>query len=497
MIGESQVESNVGGGDAPLHVDVAIIGAGTAGLAAYRAAARVTDRLVLIEGGAGGTTCARMACMPSKLLVAAADAAHAVSKAHGFGIGDAVVHANVHGVRVMERIRAERDRFVGLVNESAGTIPPGHRLQGHAEFLSSSSVLVGAVTVRANAFVLATGSRPTRHEMFAGLGDRLIVSDDLFELPDLPGSVAVFGAGSVGLELGQALHRLGVRVRLFGQDGGLGPLTDPTIREEAQRIIGAELPLDTQAEVESIKRVGRQVELTFLCAGARVTERFDYLLAATGRVPNVDHLGLEHSGLALDSGGVPCFDRATLRCGTSSIFIAGDADIDVPVLHEAFAEGTIAGDNAARFPNVQRVARLTPMAIVFSYPQIAMVGERWEAVRDRGVVVGEVSFEDQGRSRIMMANQGRLHIYADRANARFLGAEMVGPSAEHLAHLLAWAHQLGLTVHEMLRLPIYHPVVEEVLRTALRRAAMQFTLPPPVGPEPRRAGPSHAAVVAS
>jgi len=160
-----------------------------------------------------------------------------------------------------------------------------------------------------------------------------------------------------------------------------------------------------------------------------------------------------------------------MRIGQSSVFIAGDVTIDRPLLHEAVDEGEIAGSNAGRYPEVHPVRRRTPLGIVFSDPQIAMVGERFADLANRNIVIGEVSFEDQGRSRVMLANQGLMRVYADRAGGQFLGAEMIGPRAEHIAHLLAWAHQSGMTISQMLDMPFYHPVVEEGLRTALRDAS--------------------------
>jgi len=171
---------------------------------------------------------------------------------------------------------------------------------------------------------------------------------------------------------------------------------------------------------------------------------------------------------------VPRYDTRTLRCGETSIFIAGDANADVPVLHEASDEGQIAGTNAVRYPNVQPFDRRSSLGIVFSDPQIAMTGETWGAVKDRDPIVGRVSFENQGRSRVIGRNRGLLHVYADRETGRFLGAELVGPSAEHLGHLLAWAHQQRLTIAAMLAMPFYHPVIEEGLRTALRDASSQL-----------------------
>ncbi len=92
----------------------------------------------------------------------------------------------------------------------------------------------------------------------------------------------------------------------------------------------------------------------------------------------------------------------------------------------------------------------------------------------RNFETGEVSFEDQGRSRVMLRHQGYLRVYGDAATGRFLGAEMVGPDAEHIGHLLAWALQAGMTVDQMLEMPFYHPVVEEGLRTALRDLAAKL-----------------------
>jgi dihydrolipoamide dehydrogenase len=407
--------------------------------------------------------------MPSKLLIAPAEAAHAVARFEGFGLrlaGDVVID----GKAVMARVRRERDRFAGFVVQGVDALPAGDKISGHARFGADTTLAVGDTTIRAKAVVIATGSSPAYPAAWKALGDRLVTNETIFEWTDLPQSVAVFGPGVIGLELGQALHRLGVRVRIFGRGGGVGPLTDPDLVAEARRIFGAEFYLDTDARA-GVSLDGERVAVRYraLDGGIR-SEHFDYVLAATGRAPNVRHLGLEHTSLARDAQGVPLFDRETMQCGSAPIFIAGDANNDLPLLHEAADEGRIAGDNAARFPDVHAGLRRAPLAIVFTDPQIAVVGGGFRKARDVAHVVGSVSFDDQGRSRVMQRNRGRLNVYADIATGSLLGAEMIGPDAEHLGHLLAWARQLDLTIAEMLKLPFYHPVVEEGLRTALRDA---------------------------
>jgi dihydrolipoamide dehydrogenase len=452
-----------------IQVDVAVIGAGTAGLAAYRAARAAGARAVVIEGGPHGTTCARVGCMPSKLLIAAAEAVHSIERAPGFGVHvDGKVR--VDGRQVMARVKRERDRFVGFVLEGIDSIPEADHVRGFARFVDRNTLQVGEQIIRARAIVIATGSRPAVPPILEGLGDRLVVNDHVFDWDDLPRSVAVFGPGVIGLELGQALARLGVRVVVLGRGGRLGPITDPYVKRAALDAFSAEFTLDANAHVSRVERIDDQVEIDYTSPGGeKRTERFDYVLSATGRVPNVDGLGLEALGLERDARGVPLFERTTAQSGDTSIFIAGDAADDMPLLHEAADEGRIAGDNAALFPNVKAGARRALLGIVFTDPQIAIVGPGFAALKSNVLAAGEVSFSDQGRSRVMLRNQGHLRVYGDPSTGRFLGAEMVGPDAEHIGHLLAWALQAQMTVAQMLQMPFYHPVVEEGLRTALRQ----------------------------
>lgn len=393
-----------------VNVDVAIIGGGTAGLGAYRAAKAHTNSVVMIEGGPYGTTCARVGCMPSKLLIAAAESAHQIEKAPGFGIHPQG-EIRINGQEVMDRVKRERDRFVGFVLESVDDIPAEDKLSGYAKFADDHTLIIDDHTqVTAKRIVIATGSRPAYPAAWNELGDRLVINDDVFDWDDLPESVAVFGPGVIGLELGQALHRLGVKVKLFGLGGQVGPLTDPEVMAYADKTFKEEFYLDADVKVESMKRIpssnaagADKVEIKFINHdGELETFIVDYILAATGRRPNVDKLAIENTNVALDERGVPTADHYTLQTSVESIFIAGDASNQVPLLHEAADQGRIAGDNAGRFPDIRAGLLRSPISAVFSDPQIAMVGETFKQLETRlgscgCFVTGEVSFENQGR----------------------------------------------------------------------------------------------------
>jgi len=449
-----------------MQVDVAIIGAGTAGMTAYRSALAHTRNVLVIEGGPYGTTCARVGCMPSKLLIAAAEAAHTAQHAGAFG-----VHAGplrIDGEAVMRRVRNERDRFVGFVTEAVENWPDEHKLRGHARFIDEHTLQIDDHTqVRAVRIVIATGSHPTVPAQWReAAGDRLLINDDVFGWQTLPKSVAVLGAGVIALELAQALHRLGVRVRVYGRSARIGPLTDPALQTLTREIFSRELSLQLETKNLQLQREGDEV-IVQTEAGE---ERFEWVLAAAGRAPNLRGLGLENTHLPLDAQGVPRFDRRTSQIGDSHVFIAGDANSDMELLHEAADEGRIAGDNAGRYPDVRERPRRAPLAVAFTDPQIMLAGRSHLGLCHDKVSfeTGEVLFEDQGRSRVMLKNVGALRVYAEHGSGRFLGAEMIGPAAEHIGHLLAWSAQRGDTVQQMLDSPFYHPVIEEGLRTALR-----------------------------
>ncbi len=457
-----------------LTCDVAIIGAGTAGLAAERSARRNGASTLLIDEGFGGTTCASVGCMPSKLLIAAGNAMHAVEQASVFGVE---ASGKVDGVAVMTRVRKERDAFVAGVEKSIDKLPEDVKIEARAKFAGATILsLSDGREVHAKAVVIATGSSPAIPEMFDAVRDRVLTNESIFELTDLPKSLGVVGAGALGLELAQAMARLGVETMVFDTGETIGGLKDRHVGETYHAILSREMPILLGVELD-VEPEGDGVMLSWT-GSASGKKRFDYLLVATGRPPRIKDIGLETTGLALDDHGMPDFDRETMQCGTAPIFIAGDADHDRAVLHEASAEGTIAGRNAASYPEVTPGKRTVPFAITFTHPNVAVIGKIAKD-DDADSVIGTASYDDQGRAKVEACNAGLVRFYADRRDGRLTGASMTGPAVEHSAHLIAWAIQSGWTATEVLDLPFYHPTFEEGMKDALRSICSEVHSPTP------------------
>lgn len=450
-------------------VDVAILGAGTAGLNARRAAESAGATAVMVDPGPFGTTCARVGCMPSKLLIAPAEAVHKAHMGDLFGFSSTV---EVDGRAVMARVRSERDRFVGFVQEDIDAhIAAGRLIPARGRILDAHTVQAGDVTLTAKAIVVATGSSPWTPPPFRHLDPSVLLDNEgLFDLDDLPRSVLVVGPGVIGLELGQALHRLGVRVTIVGIGGLIGPFQDPKLKAAAAEIFKAELDLHIDYQLERIEvHEGGGVRCCFIGDdGGHRDELYDKVLMAAGRRPNLRGFGLEELGIVPDELGRVTCDPQTCQVADTNVFVAGDASNHRPLLHEASDDGRVAGANAAEHPRVAAYPRRTPLAVVFTDPQMAIVGDSWRLHNCDDHRVGEVSYHNQGRARVMGENRGLVRIYGRAMDGALRGAEMLGPSVEHTGHLLAWAIQARTTVEAALDMPFYHPTVEEGIRTALR-----------------------------
>jgi dihydrolipoamide dehydrogenase len=251
---------------------------------------------------------------------------------------------------------------------------------------------------------------------------------------------------------------------VFAEADSLGGLRDPEVGKTAIHLLGDELDLKLGVKVEGNPCLGG-VQIRWTGPDGEGQAVFDRVLVAAGRPPNLEALNLEAAALERNDHGIPLHDRATLRCGSSAVFLAGDANHDLPVLHEASRQGSIAGRNAARLPDVEAVAPPPALSIVFTDPDIASIGQPLEALGEEAVI-GRRDF-DAGRAIIENRVGGTMRLYARREDGIIAGGEMVGPAVEHLAHAVAFMVQQRMTPSEALRLPFYHPTYEEDLKSCL------------------------------
>lgn len=444
-------------------VEVAIIGAGSAGLYCMSQVKRFTSSFVLIDGGELGTTCARVGCMPSKVMIQVAEDFHRRTIFDREGIeGEDQLSVNIE--EAMEHIQDMRDTFVDMtLSHSTDIMPEEQLIESNVHFIDDHTLQTEqGEKIHAQKIIIATGSRPVIPSSWQAFSDHIITTDEIFESEDLPTSVAVIGLGVIGLEIGQSLHRLGVKVTGIDQQDIIAGLADEAINKTAIDIIAKEFPLwlGHAAEVEQLDNGRLKVS-----AGEQSVE-VEKLFVSMGRRPNVDKLCLENTGLELNEQGVPLFNPQTMQLGDSHIYIAGDCNADKPILHEAGFEGRVAGYNIMQQqPTAFRTK--TPLAITFCDPNIVNVGARLDELDTDTIAIGEVKMAPVGRALIMGKNKGLIRLYAEKSSGKLLGASMVCAKGENLGHLLCWSIEMGMTVQQLLRMPFYHPAIEEALQAAL------------------------------
>lgn len=456
--------------------DIIIIGAGTAGISAYKEAVKYTKNLLIINDGPWDTTCARVGCMPSKVLISTANRMHDIQNAQEVGLSASVA---IDTDQVMQHIRALRDRFTKATLKDVEQWPNEHKISGKAHFIDAQTVEVNGKQYQSKSFILAVGSTPNYDQIWKQeLSNRLITTDQIFELKTLPKSIAVIGSGVIALEIAQALHRLGVETTIFARSKRIGILTSSKLQQLAQKELGKELKILFETLPSEVKCNSEGVILNYKIDEKEYSIRTDYVLSATGRSSLLNSLKLENIDKSFKDIKLLAINTETKQLDHYPIFVVGDAYTSTPLQHEAAHEGKKVIHNCLNFPQITSVKTLTPLGIVFSHPEMAIVGQSSKQLKDTGIdfITGEASYERQGRAIVLGKNKGGIEVYIDKESQKLLGAELFTEATEHMAHLLSWIIGEGLTLNDILEKPFYHPTLEEGIRTAFKHARRQISL---------------------
>ncbi|HEY8314314.1 MAG TPA: dihydrolipoyl dehydrogenase [Candidatus Baltobacteraceae bacterium] len=439
---------------------IVVVGAGSGGFAAARTAAALGADVALVDHGPLGGLCILRGCMPSKALLASSDAIGDIRDAAELGI-----HARDVSIDFPHIMRRKRE----LIREFADYRIDGIRkfplYEGFAKFRSSHELQVGDDTIiRAEKFIVATGS-VVAPAVIPGLEEAgFIDSDDALELQELPASMVVLGGGYIGCELGQFFARMGVKVTivlrskhlLSGEDDDIGDALTEYYREE-----GIDVQTETLAVGVTAKNGRKQVRC--VRHGVEGEIEADEILYCLGRVPNID-------GIDLDKADVPCHHISgievdeTLRTCNPGIFAIGDVTGKHLLVHVAIYQGEIAARNAVTGGREKAVYDLVKTHTVFSEPQVAVVGQTEKELYAGGIayVKGSYAFAEHGKAQCLNKTKGFVKMLAAPDTGRILGAAVLGPWGSDLIHEVIVAMSFNATVQDFMRIPHLHPTLAEI-----------------------------------
>jgi pyruvate/2-oxoglutarate dehydrogenase complex dihydrolipoamide dehydrogenase (E3) component len=452
-----------------IKADIAIIGAGSGGLSVAAGAAQMGAKVVLVEKGEMGGDCLNTGCVPSKALIAAAEAAETVRSSGKFGVNGhepAVdfqkVHDHVHGVIAGIAPHDSVERFEGLGVDV---------VKAAAKFVSPREIEAGGQRIRARRFVIATGSSPFIPPIPGVDKVPYLTNETIFSLTDAPDHLIVVGGGPIGIEMAQAHRRLGIKVTVIEGSTIMGKDDPDAVEVVRHRLIEDGVALHENAKVESVVPEGNRLSVLVSKDGHTAPIEGSHLLLAVGRRANVDHLGLDEAGIAYSPRGIEV--DARLRSSNKRVFAIGDVAGGYQFTHMAAYHAGIVIRNAL-FNLPAKVDYKAVPWVTYTDPELAHVGLSEAAAKseDPNATAARFDFAGNDRAQAERATEGFVKAIVGK-RGKILGATIVGRHAGEL--ILPWvlAVQKGLKIGDMAGIIAPYPTLGE----ASKRAAGAYYTP--------------------
>ena len=446
--------------------DLIVLGAGIGGYVAAIRAAQLGLKVGIIEQEAAlGGTCLRIGCIPSKALLESSERFYATQHelaTHGVKVSDVQLD--------LAAMLRRKDKVVTILTGGVAALLKKNSIThdtGQARFAGAKSVVVdgkdGVVELGAKSILIATGIKPATLPGVEIDGDRIGGSTEALSYREVPKHLVIIGAGYIGVELGSVWRRLGAKVTVLEFLDHILPGLDSEIATDAFKILTQQgLEFRLQSNVKAARRDGSGCVVEIDGADSLAC---DYVLLATGRVPNTENLGLETVGVKLDERGRITVNK-DFSTSVAGIYAVGDVIPGPMLAHKAEEEGIAFAEQLANGPG--HVNYDTIPSVVYTHPEIATVGHTEEQLRAAGAEFrkGVFFFRANGRAHAMGDTTGKVKILADTKSDRVLGVHIIGPRAGDLIAEAVAAMTLGATSEAIARTCHAHPTLAEALKEA-------------------------------
>jgi len=427
--------------------DVAIIGAGWAG---FNAAVRARDlglKVVLVEKGELGGTCLNRGCIPTKTLIHSAKIYHLTKKAYLFGVE--TPDAQVNFTKIQER----KEKIIQQIRQGMQFALKGiDFLNTQAQILSSHELKAQDRVIAAKSIIIATGSRPLELSSLKCDGKKIISSDDILNLKEIPRSLLIIGAGVIGCEFASLFCNLGTQVAIVELMPQLLPGIDREVARKLENIFKKKgIQAHTNSDAKNID-----------------FNNYDLILLSIGRAPETGDLDLEKIGVKLDRGKILIDEY--LRTNVADIYAAGDCTAKNMLAHFAAYQGRLAAENIGIPSSLKKSDNQNIPNCIFTDPEIASVGltEEQAAARGLEIEINRFDFLSSGMARILDETEGFMKIMSEKNTKEILGAAIIGPRATELIGILTIAISSHLTVPRVRDIIFAHPTLSESITDALK-----------------------------
>ena len=435
--------------------DLIVVGGGPAGYYAAIRGSQLGAKVAIVEKSEFGGTCLNVGCIPTKTYLKNAEILDGLKIAAGRGINLASTDYSI-----------DMDKTVDFKNTVVKTLTGGVRsllkankltiFNGLAKVNPDKTVLIGSEIIKGRKIILATGSKVSRINIPGIDSPRVLTSDEILDLREMPKSLVVMGGGVVGIELGLVWASYGVEVTVIEMADRIIPAMDKEISQELQNILTKKgMTIKTNVGVSEI--IDETSYLSLKLSNGE-TIQADKALLSIGRVPQMK--GLENLGLEMDGNRIKVNDYQ--ETSIPGIYAPGDVNGQKMLAHAAYRMGEVAAENALSGNHRKAKLKYTPAA-VYTHPEVAMVGLTEEAAREQygDILIGKSSFFGNGRAIASNEARGFVKVIADSKYHEILGVHIIGPAAAELINEAATIMENELTVDDVAQAIHGHPTFSE------------------------------------
>jgi len=450
----------------PLDFEITVIGGGPAGYQAAIRAAQLGKKVALIEARHLGGICLNHGCIPTKSLKSSVDLLQKIKQAKSFGIEVSEAKPD------LPAIIARKNKIVNLLKSSIAQLLQGYGVavfEGWGSFLSHRQIAVKLnsgeeIQLNTQKSILATGSRAVLPKLFLPWQDKIMTTDEILQISELPASLVIVGAGAIGVEMAFIMAGLGCNVTLIEVLERILPKEDAEMSDYLARMLKRQrIKLITGSAIE---RVDHTEEGFVLGLANGQSVQGQALLVAAGRAPNLEGLALEKIGLDASTGGYIKVNEK-METAVPGVYAAGDVSGGWLLAHVASAEGIVAAENAAGLDSSLDY-RVIPRC-TFSMPEYAAVGLTAQEAKEK-YPVKEVSFPFKalGMAQAMGEWEGLVKLVIHADTEQILGGHIIGPHASDLISEIALAMRHKIPASGIAETIHTHPTLSEVVQeTAL------------------------------
>ncbi|MBF6627114.1 MAG: dihydrolipoyl dehydrogenase [Proteiniphilum sp.] len=440
---------------------VVVIGGGPAGYVAAIRAAQLGARVAIVEKGTFGGTCLNVGCIPTKTYLKNAEIIEHIHAAASRGI---IIDSSMIKVD-MEKVQEYKNGVVKKLTSGVVALLKSNGVdiyQGLGKINKNKDVVVNdSQIIKADKIILAGGSKASKINIPGIESEKVLTSDDLLAIKEVPETLAVIGGGVIGTEMGQSFAGLGSKVIIIEMMDRIVPTLDQEVSAELNRIIQKKgMKVITNARITEIVDKGDKLEIHI---DGKESVIADKALISIGRIPDLDGVG--EVKLETERGKIKV--NTFMETSVKGVYAPGDVNGIKMLAHVAFRMGEVAAENAVK-GNHREVKLLSAPSVVYTSPEVAQVGLTEEQAREKyeDIRIGRFSFAANGRALASGDAVGFVKVIADNRYGEVLGVHIIGPSAAEIITQASLIMEMEITVDEVVNTIYGHPTYSEALAEA-------------------------------